>query len=239
MDVDDETGEIEVIRIVAAHDCGTPINPMLVEGQIEGGIAMGIGFALQEEILFDNAGRQINPNLTNYICRRRSICRCIEVDIVENYDPTGPFGAKGVGEPTSGADRRCHSQRDPRCCRRARYLAAGYRRKGARRDQGKACAGAEAYCGACRTKPLTRTQLVSLGSARLLTNGTCTIAARSLSGCPDASDDVCELTFSEWTLLIFPSGSASLQRRVRLAKLTVYRRVAVARTSSGRQSTAL
>ncbi|MFM9709929.1 molybdopterin cofactor-binding domain-containing protein, partial [Streptomyces galilaeus] len=65
VDVDDETGEVEVIRIAAAHDCGTAINPMLVEGQIEGGIAMGIGLALQEEILFDDAGRQINPNLTN------------------------------------------------------------------------------------------------------------------------------------------------------------------------------
>ena len=54
VDVDDETGEIEVLRIVASHDCGTPINPMLVEGQVEGGISMGVGFALQEEMLFDS-----------------------------------------------------------------------------------------------------------------------------------------------------------------------------------------
>jgi CO/xanthine dehydrogenase Mo-binding subunit len=101
VDVDDETGEVEVIRIVASHDCGTPINPMLVEGQVEGGISMGIGFALQEEILFDSAGRQINPNLTNYIMPTALDMPEIEVDIVGNYDPTGPFGAKGVGEPTS------------------------------------------------------------------------------------------------------------------------------------------
>jgi CO/xanthine dehydrogenase Mo-binding subunit len=101
VDVDDETGEVEVVRIVAAHDCGTPINPMLVEGQVEGGIAMGIGFALQEEILFDRAGRQVNPNLTNYIMPTSLDMPDIEVDIVPNYDPTGPFGAKGVGEPTS------------------------------------------------------------------------------------------------------------------------------------------
>jgi CO/xanthine dehydrogenase Mo-binding subunit len=100
VDVDDETGEVEVLRIVAAHDCGTPINPMLVEGQIEGGISMGIGFALQEEILFDDAGRQINPNLTNYIVPTSLDMPEIEVDIVKSYDPTGPFGAKGVGEPT-------------------------------------------------------------------------------------------------------------------------------------------
>ena len=98
--VDDETGEVEVIRIAAAHDCGTAINPTLVEGQIEGGIAMGIGFGLQEEILFDE-GEQLNPNLTNYIMPTSLDMPKIDVDIVKNYDPTGPFGAKGVGEPTS------------------------------------------------------------------------------------------------------------------------------------------
>ena len=100
VDVDDETGEVEVLRIVASHDCGTPINPMLVEGQVEGGISMGVGFALQEEMLFDSQGRQINPNLTNYIMPTSLDMPKIEVDIVDSYDPTGPFGAKGVGEPT-------------------------------------------------------------------------------------------------------------------------------------------
>ena len=100
MDVDDETGEVDVLRIVASHDCGTAINPMLVEGQVEGGISMGVGFALQEEILFDAKGKQINPNLTNYIMPTSLDMPEIEVDIVDNYDPTGPFGAKGVGEPT-------------------------------------------------------------------------------------------------------------------------------------------
>ena len=99
--VDDETGEVDVIRIAAAHDCGTAINPMLVEGQVQGGISMGIGFALQEEMLFDENGLQINPNLTNYIMPTSLDMPEIEVDIVENFDPTGPFGAKGVGEPTS------------------------------------------------------------------------------------------------------------------------------------------
>jgi CO/xanthine dehydrogenase Mo-binding subunit len=101
VEVDDETGEVEVLRIVASHDCGTPINPMLVEGQVEGGISMGVGFALQEEILFDAAGRQVNPNLTNYIMPTALDMPEIEVNIVQSYDPTGPFGAKGVGEPTS------------------------------------------------------------------------------------------------------------------------------------------
>ncbi|HAY46876.1 MAG TPA: nicotinate dehydrogenase medium molybdopterin subunit [Gammaproteobacteria bacterium] len=101
VEVDDETGEVEVKRMVAVHDCGTPINPMLVEGQIQGGISMGVGFALEEEILFDDEGRQINPNLTNYIIPTSLDMPEIEVELVKNFDPTGPFGAKGVGEPTA------------------------------------------------------------------------------------------------------------------------------------------
>lgn len=101
VEVDDETGQVDVLRISAAHDCGTAINPMLVEGQVEGGIAMGIGFGLQEEMLFREDGSQINPNLTNYIMPTSLDMPEIDVDIVDNYDPTGPFGAKGVGEPTS------------------------------------------------------------------------------------------------------------------------------------------
>jgi nicotinate dehydrogenase medium molybdopterin subunit len=100
VEVDDETGEVEVLRIVASHDCGTAINPMLVEGQVEGGVSMGVGFALQEEILFSDKGVQLNPNLTNYIMPTSLDMPEVEVDIVDNYDPSGPFGAKGVGEPT-------------------------------------------------------------------------------------------------------------------------------------------
>jgi CO/xanthine dehydrogenase Mo-binding subunit len=100
VEVDEETGDVEILRIVASHDCGTPINPMLVEGQVEGGISMGVGFALQEEILFNDKGVQINPNLTNYIMPTSLDMPEVEVDIVDNYDPSGPFGAKGVGEPT-------------------------------------------------------------------------------------------------------------------------------------------
>lgn len=101
VEVDDETGEIDVIYMSAAHDCGTAINPMLVEGQIQGGISMGIGFAMQEEMLFNDEGLQLNPNLTNYIMPTSLDMPDIDVDIVENFDPTGPFGAKGVGEPTA------------------------------------------------------------------------------------------------------------------------------------------
>ncbi len=62
---------------------------------------MGIGFAMQEEMLFNDEGVQLNPNLTNYIIPTSLDMPDIDVDIVENFDPTGPFGAKGVGEPTA------------------------------------------------------------------------------------------------------------------------------------------
>lgn len=99
VEVDTETGWVDVLRVVAAHDCGRVINPMLVEGQIEGGVAMGIGYALTEEIVFRN-GVQVNPNFTDYVMPTILDVPPIEVIMVEKHDPTGPFGAKGVGEPT-------------------------------------------------------------------------------------------------------------------------------------------
>jgi CO/xanthine dehydrogenase Mo-binding subunit len=90
---------VDVLRVVAAHDCGRVINPMLVEGQIEGGVSMGIGYALSEEIVFRD-GVQINPNFTDYVMPTSLDMPDIEVIMVEKLDPTGPFGAKGVGEPT-------------------------------------------------------------------------------------------------------------------------------------------
>jgi len=78
-----------------------------VEGQVEGGISMGVGLALYEEMLFDDNGKQINPNLTNYIMPTSLDMPEVEVHIVDSYDPTGPFGAKGVGEPTSVPTAAC------------------------------------------------------------------------------------------------------------------------------------
>lgn len=99
VEVDTETGQVDVLRVVAAHDCGTAINPMFVEGQIEGGIVMGLGYALSEEIVFAE-GVQRNPNLTDYVVATSADVPTLYAEAVEKYDPTGPFGAKGVGEPT-------------------------------------------------------------------------------------------------------------------------------------------
>jgi CO/xanthine dehydrogenase Mo-binding subunit len=94
VDVDLELGTTLVRRIVAAHDVGRAINPMLVEGQIHGGIAQGIGFALMEEY---HAGR--TDNLHDYLVPTIGDVPPIDVHLIEDTEPAGPYGAKGVGEP--------------------------------------------------------------------------------------------------------------------------------------------
>jgi aldehyde oxidoreductase len=94
VDVDVDLGTTVVRRIVAAHDVGRAINPMLVEGQIHGGIAQGLGFALMESY---EAGR--TDNLHDYLIPTFGDVPPIEVHIIEDAEPAGPYGAKGVGEP--------------------------------------------------------------------------------------------------------------------------------------------
>ncbi|TGE38055.1 nicotinate dehydrogenase medium molybdopterin subunit [Desulfosporosinus fructosivorans] len=96
--VDTETGIVEVIQIVAAHDVGTAINPQSVEGQIEGGIAMGIGYALFEEVNLKD-GKIQNPALSTYLIPTAMDVPEIHTIIIEDCETNGPYGAKGVGEP--------------------------------------------------------------------------------------------------------------------------------------------
>ncbi|MFQ5804283.1 MAG: xanthine dehydrogenase family protein molybdopterin-binding subunit [Candidatus Methylomirabilales bacterium] len=97
VEVDTETGEVEVLRIAAAHDCGKAINPMLLEGQIEGGVCMGLGYGLLEEMVLEG-GEVKNPQFTDYILPTALDMPEIEVAIVEEPAPRGPFGAKGIAE---------------------------------------------------------------------------------------------------------------------------------------------
>jgi CO/xanthine dehydrogenase Mo-binding subunit len=94
VEVDMELGTTKVTRIVAAHDVGKAINPTLVEGQIHGGIAQGLGLALMEEYL---PGK--TDNLHDYLIPTVGDMPAMEVILVEDPDPNGPQGAKGVGEP--------------------------------------------------------------------------------------------------------------------------------------------
>ncbi|HHX11346.1 MAG TPA: molybdopterin-dependent oxidoreductase [Clostridiales bacterium] len=99
VEVDIETGEVDLIKIVAVHDCVTAINPMLVRGQIDGGVGNGVGYALTEEMVVVD-GIVKNPGFTDYILPTALDVPEIISGIVERPDSTGPFGAKGVGEPS-------------------------------------------------------------------------------------------------------------------------------------------
>jgi len=96
--VDTETGRVRVVRYVAAVDCGTPINPRLAEGQMEGAIVNGIGYALTEEMLLSSQGRVRNPSWFDYKILGALDVPPIEVILVDSYEPTGPMGAKSIGE---------------------------------------------------------------------------------------------------------------------------------------------
>jgi xanthine dehydrogenase molybdenum-binding subunit len=106
VEVDTETGHVRVLRLVCANDVGRAINPMAVEGQMEGGVQMGLGYALSEEVQVQD-GQVLNPNFHDYRLFTAADMPQIESIIIETDDPQGPFGAKGVGEmggtPTAAA----------------------------------------------------------------------------------------------------------------------------------------
>ena len=101
VEVDTLTGSVAVTKYVAAHDVGRAINPFILEQQIEGGVIMGIGAALHEEMLIDQAtGLPINPNILDYKALSiKDVPRTIDVVIVEHPKDYGVYGAHGVGEP--------------------------------------------------------------------------------------------------------------------------------------------
>lgn len=98
IEVDTETGFLEILKYVACCDCGTAIHPKLAEGQVEGAVANGISYALTEQYIFDEKGRMLNSSFSDFkICSTRDIPP-IESWLAPSYEPTGPFGAKSVSE---------------------------------------------------------------------------------------------------------------------------------------------
>jgi len=103
VEVDVETGEVTIVKLVAAVDCGVPINPVTASGQVEGGMLMALGYATCEELVLDGEGRPVNARLGPYRIYRADDAPPIEVFLVQTMEPSGPFGAKAVGEiPTVG-----------------------------------------------------------------------------------------------------------------------------------------
>jgi CO/xanthine dehydrogenase Mo-binding subunit len=99
VEVDPETGVVSVVRYTAAQDVGRAIHPSYVEGQVQGGVAQGVGWALNEEYVFDREGRMENPGFLDYRMPVASDLPMIDAILVETApNPRHPFGAKGVGE---------------------------------------------------------------------------------------------------------------------------------------------
>jgi carbon-monoxide dehydrogenase large subunit len=99
VEVDEESGKVKLLRMSAAHDVGKAINPLNCVAQIEGGLAMGIGAALHEELVVDDKGKVRNPSFLDYhLVTSLDLPKMIPI-VVECPEPEGPYGAKGLGEP--------------------------------------------------------------------------------------------------------------------------------------------
>ena len=98
VEVDPETGRVTILRFVAAQDAGRAIHPSYVEGQMQGGVVQGIGWALNEEYIYDADGRMSNPGFLDYRVPVASDVPMIEPIVVEVPNPNHPYGVKGVGE---------------------------------------------------------------------------------------------------------------------------------------------
>lgn len=98
VEVDMETGAIELIDYVGVVDCGTPLNPALVKVQTEGGLGQGIGMALYEDVIYNAKGKDLTNSFMQYKIPTRLDVGTIRVELESSYEPTGPFGAKSIGE---------------------------------------------------------------------------------------------------------------------------------------------
>jgi carbon-monoxide dehydrogenase large subunit len=98
VDIDPETGEIHFQRYIAVDDCGKQINPMLVAGQVHGGIVQSMGQALFEEVVYDETGQLVTGTLMDYALPKAVMIPHLELDSTETPSPVNPLGAKGVGE---------------------------------------------------------------------------------------------------------------------------------------------
>ncbi|MGH3385949.1 MAG: aerobic carbon-monoxide dehydrogenase large subunit [Nocardioidaceae bacterium] len=98
VETDPETAEITILRYCVVHDCGTLINPRIVEGQIHGGVAQGVGGALYERMVYDESGQLLNASYMDFLMPYATEVPTIEIDHLETPSPLNPLGLKGAGE---------------------------------------------------------------------------------------------------------------------------------------------
>ena len=107
VEVDPETGEVKILRYIAVDDCGPHINPMIVEGQIHGGVVQGLGEGLQEICVYDDAGQLITGTMMDYAVPKASQMPNIETDHTVTPSPVNPLGVKGCGEAGTISSAAC------------------------------------------------------------------------------------------------------------------------------------
>jgi putative selenate reductase molybdopterin-binding subunit len=98
VEVDTETGQVIIVKLVQAVDCGVAINPATASGQVEGGMLQAAGYALCEEMAYDAAGRLVNPRLGDYRIFAADEAPELTAILVQTYEPSGPYGAKAIAE---------------------------------------------------------------------------------------------------------------------------------------------
>lgn len=98
VETDPVTAEIKILRYCVVHDCGTVVNPMIVEGQVHGGVAQGVGGALYERMAYDDSGQLLNASFMDFLIPYASEVPFIETDHLETPSPLNPLGIKGAGE---------------------------------------------------------------------------------------------------------------------------------------------
>jgi CO/xanthine dehydrogenase Mo-binding subunit len=98
VETDPDTAEIKILRYCVVHDCGNMINPMIVEGQVHGGVAQGVGGALYERIVYDESGQLVNASFMDFLMPYASEVPTVETEHLTSPSPLNPLGVKGIGE---------------------------------------------------------------------------------------------------------------------------------------------
>jgi CO/xanthine dehydrogenase Mo-binding subunit len=98
VEIDPDTGVVNILKYVAVHDVGRALNPAIIENQIYGGVLQGIGYTLYEDMIYDKNGRLLNPNFTDYKIPTNADVPQIKAIILQEIDSNSPIGAKGIGE---------------------------------------------------------------------------------------------------------------------------------------------
>ena len=99
VETDPDTAEIRILKYAVVHDCGTIVNPMIVEGQIHGGVAQGVGGALYERMAYDDSGQLLNASFMDFLMPYvTEVPERIDIDHLETPSPLNPLGIKGAGE---------------------------------------------------------------------------------------------------------------------------------------------